>query len=294
MSSTRRRIRYSQNFLRNPQLARRLVAASSIGPADIVIEIGPGDGALTHALADRSRQVIAIEQDAHLVHRLSRRLRRNEPVLIYQADFLELPLPATSYKIFANIPFNRSAEIISKLTRDRNPPEEAFLFLQRESAERCLGYPRQTLYSMMLHPWFEMEIVHRFRRDDFVPEPSVSVVLLRFSKRGPPAIIPSDSQIYRDFIVAAFTDWRKTMQVLSASGSAGDAFRMALGRIGVHPWHKPTELSREQWLALFAAFRDSASPAAIDWVVGAEERYEAAQAARVKVHRTRQVGRRRD
>lgn len=294
MSSTRRRIRYSQNFLRSPQLARRLVAASSIGPADTVIEIGPGDGMLTHALAERSRQVIAIEQDARLVHYLSRHLRGAEPVLIYQADFLELPLPATPYKIFANIPFNRSAEIITKLTRDRNPPEEAFLFLQRESAERCLGYPCQTLYSMMLHPWFKMEIVHHFRRDDFVPQPSVSVVLLRFSKRGPPAIITSDSQIYRDFILAAFTDWRKTMQILSGSGTPGDAFRKALGRIGIRHWHKPTELSPEQWLALFAAFRDSASPAAIDWVVGAEERYEASQAARVKVHRTRQAGRRRN
>lgn len=294
MSSTRRRIRYSQNFLRSPQLARRLVAASGIGPADTVIEIGPGDGVLTHALAERSRQVIAIEQDAHLVHRLSRRLRGDEPILIYQADFLDLPLPATPYKIFANIPFNRSAEIITTLTRDRNPPEEAFLFLQRESAERCLGHPRQTLYSMMLHPWFEMEIVHHFRRDDFVPEPSVSVVLLRFSKRGPPRVDPDDARLYGDFIVAAFTDWRKTMHMLSGNGTAGGAFRVAVGRIGIQLWHKPTELSLEQWLALFAAFRDTAPPAAIDWVVGAEERYQAAGAARVKVHRTRQVGRRRD
>ncbi|HLI51617.1 MAG TPA: rRNA adenine dimethyltransferase family protein, partial [Thermomicrobiaceae bacterium] len=243
MTTTRRRIRLSQNFLRSPQLAHRLVEASSIGSGDIVIEIGPGGGALTRALASRCHQVVAIEQDPQLALRLSRRLASTDPVLIYQADFLCLPLPSTPYKVFANIPFSRSAEIITKLTRDPNPPEEAFLFLQRETAERCLGMPRESLFSMMLHPWFEMEILHHFRRDDFVPEPSVSVVLLRFSKRGPPEIAPSDAQLYRDFMVAAFSEWRRTIRFLTDAGTTGETLGKVLGKEGIRPWHKPSELS---------------------------------------------------
>ena len=164
---------------------RRIVDRSPIDPNDLIIEIGPGRGALTRRLAVATRQVIAIEKDPTLARRLSREVNSLGNVVIFEADFLQLPLPVTPYKVVANIPFNVTAAIVAKLTHAANPPEDASLVLQREAAERFMGQPKQTLVSLQLQPWFNLSITYRFQRHDFVPVPQVDIVLLRFSKRGP-------------------------------------------------------------------------------------------------------------
>src|SRR6266851_5551476 len=98
-----------QNFLRDPHLARDLVDASTIRPVDTVVEIGPGHGMITAELARRAAKVIAIEKDPALVRRLRERFRALKNVRPVEADFLNYPIDESSYKIFANIPYNITA-----------------------------------------------------------------------------------------------------------------------------------------------------------------------------------------
>ena len=196
----RRSIAYAQNFLRSRQLVDRLLDRSSIVPDDLVYEIGPGRGRITERLARRCRQVVAIEKDPRLAVLLRHRLAGTPNVVVREADFLRYDLPRGPYKVFASIPFNVTTEIVTKLTAASRPPDDAYLIVQREAAARIAGSPRELLYGLLLKPWFEPSVVHRFRRTDFAPVPRVEAVLLRLRKRGPPLVGPRESQLYRDFV----------------------------------------------------------------------------------------------
>src|ERR1041384_1142746 len=108
-----RQISFAQNFLQSARLVRRIVAMSTIGPSDVVYEIGPGNGIITAALARVASQVIAIEKDPELVRRLRERFRLLDNVEIVERDFLSYSF-RSAYKVFANIPYNRTAQIVRK------------------------------------------------------------------------------------------------------------------------------------------------------------------------------------
>src|SRR5271165_5947530 len=141
-------LHYSQNFLRDPQSVADLLTRSDIQPGDLVYEIGPGKGIITDQLARHCRQVVAIEQDPLLASMLRRRYAANANVTIHTGDFLEFPLPDAPYAVFANIPFNRTHEIVTKLTRASVPPRTAYLVMQREAAQKFCGMPREYLYAI--------------------------------------------------------------------------------------------------------------------------------------------------
>lgn len=154
-----------------------------------------------------------------------------------------------------------------------------------EAADRFIGGPRQSLYALLLDPWFVRSIDYRFRRTDFVPIPRVDVVLLRFSKRGPPHVAPSDAQVYRDFVVHGYTAWQPTVR---------DAYRSVFNRhqldeVGrrVNLNRRPTDVPAQDWLKLFEYFRDAASGEVRNRIDGAEQRLREQQATLRKERRTR-------
>ena len=96
----------SQNFIRDPRLVAALIERSSLGPDDLVYEIGPGKGIITAQLARCCKRVIAIEKDPALALMLQKKFGHQPNLTIYNADFLRQPLPHQPYKVFSNIPFN--------------------------------------------------------------------------------------------------------------------------------------------------------------------------------------------
>lgn len=286
-SDQRRSVALSQNFLKSPGLARHLVERAGLAPTDTVLEIGPGRGALTRHLAERCHHLIAVEKDPVLAHRLSVKMRAIENVVIYAADVLDLPLPLTPYKVFANIPFNITSEIVTRLTRAANPPEEAYLVVQREAADRFIGRPRETLSSVLLKPWFDVSVVHRFRGADFVPPPRVAVVLIRFSKRGPPLVPEPDAQSYRDLVIYGFTAWQPSIGEAYARVFGRERFQRIARRIDLSPRSQPSAVPLSGWIALFEYLRDRCPPSVLMTVQGAEQRLREQQARLRKVHRTR-------
>src|SRR5579883_510346 len=262
-------IRYGQNFLTNPALVDRLLDASSIAPGDLVLEIGAGEGMITERLARRCRRVIAFEIDPALARHLARRFAACRNVEVRAGDALALPLPAEPYKVFASIPFNRTAAIVRALTDAPVPPEDQYLVVQREAAERFSGRPATTLPAVLLHPWFEIGITHRFQRTDFTPVPGVDVVLLRLAKRGPPLVAGARMALYRDFVTAVFTAWQPTVaDALRRLGGAAWAERVA-ATAEVAVCAPPSRLPPADWLSLFEAFARLADVRAQHRVTGA-------------------------
>jgi len=107
-------LKYSQNFLKSKNLVVKILELSSIGPQDLVLEIGPGKGIITEELARRAREVVAIEKDKGLFLFLKEKFKNNPKIKILNIDFLKFQLPKFPYKIFSNIPFFITGEIIKK------------------------------------------------------------------------------------------------------------------------------------------------------------------------------------
>ena len=280
-------VTHTQNFLTSRPLVERLVEHAEIGPDDLALEIGPGRGIITDVLARHARRVVAVEKDPALAARLARRFVANPDVAIQAADFLDVPLPREPFKVFANLPFNATSEIVSRLLTAPCPPDDMHLVVQREAAERFSGLPRESLVAVLLKPWFEPSIVYRFQRHDFSPAPRVDVVMLRLRKRGPPLVDPADAQLFRDFVSYGFTAWRPSL-ASTLETLVGRLRARQIGReIGLPPDASPSLVPFELWLCLFQTLKAGDRARLRARLAGSEQRLRQQQQTLSKLHRTR-------
>lgn len=287
-----RSMQYAQNFLKSRSLVERLLDKCDIGQHDVVYEIGPGRGIITEHLAQRCRRVVAIEKDPVLVGALRSRFARIASIKIYVGDFLEYRLPHDHYKVFANIPFNITSAIVTRLTTAAVPPDDTYLIMQKEAAEKFLGKPHESLYGLLLKPCFELEILHRFKRSDFTPDPRVDVVMLRLCKRGPPLVSRTEMSLFRDFVVYGFTIPQPSLRRSLKSVFTPRQFKLLSNNLNLDFDAIPTSVSFEQWLGLFDCFKRFAHPQAIYTILGSEMRLRQRQAKLEKIYRTHIAGKR--
>lgn len=231
---------YSQYFLRSPQLIKELVGHTSINKNDIVYDIGAGSGVVSSVLASRCRLVIAVEVEPRMITKLQKNMQPYDNVTIHKGDFLDMPLPTTPYKIFANIPFHLSSPIIRKITEATNPPSVTYLIVQKQFANKLL--PGSDSFTsqlgMMIGPEFAVRIRKPLRRTDFFPHPNVDTVLLEILHRPTPLIEPSKMPSYRKLIVDCFSDPKIFAKMPRES-------------IGLPIDIKPSQMKLAQWVELF-------------------------------------------
>ena len=280
-------IRYSQNFLRDPRLVASLLDTFRLASDSIVYEIGPGKGIMTEQLALRYKQVIAIEIDPHLADLLRRAVADRSNVTIYQGNFLRYRLPHEQYQVVANIPFNITSAIVTKLTATQCPPEDAYLTMQREAADMLLGKPHESLRTILLKPWFQMDVVHYFQRTNFMPAPRVDVVMLRLRKRGPPLVRRADRQYFRDFVTYTFTAWQPTVEQTLKRIYTRRQLAWMRRSLDFDIDVTPTSLTLEQWIQMFESFQSLGAAQGIAAIRGSEERLIQQQATLQIIHKTR-------
>lgn len=288
MPFNQRGLKESQNFIRSSQLVRDLLDLTSIGPNDTVVEIGPGTGIITRELIARAQHVIAVEKDATFLDQLNS-LKQRGSVEIILADFMQFCLPSKAYKVFANIPFNYTADIVSKLTSPPSAPIDAYLIIQRAAAERFAGnpYSRNTQASVLLALDFRVQILCPVSRSEFQPKPNVDVAFVHFGKRFEPLIPVDKRQSVRDFIIYSYNRWAPSV-LESLAGVFTKTQRMQISKAFAWVNQKPTELSVEQWIELYRSFEKYVSEDKRRSVLGAENRLRQAQSRLTKQHRTRQ------
>lgn len=243
---------YSQNEIINKLLIHKLVSDSGIREGDLVYDIGAGTGNVTEALLKTGARVVAVEKDDRRCLKLKRRFEGENNVTVYHADFLDMDLSSVgNYKVFANIPFFHTADIIKKLLFNKAPPQDCYLVVQREAAEKYIGIPADTLMSLLIKPLFWVDIRYYFKCQDFFPVPSVDIVLVQFEHRRCPLISREQYPLYQDFIMNCRkrTD-RPVKQVLKEYFSYSQikhVFRV----LRIDHRARPAELSFRQYLGLF-------------------------------------------
>ncbi|HXQ71611.1 MAG TPA: 23S ribosomal RNA methyltransferase Erm [Pyrinomonadaceae bacterium] len=249
----RKRIALAQNFLKDPRLVRQLVKNSSLTKEELVLEIGPGEGIITAELTDTAGKVIAVEKDSTLAAELRKKLKNKPNLEILEGDFLNLSPIASEYKIFSNIPFNRTADILKQILKSKHL-NEAYLIMQAEAAAKYSGMPKETEVSVLAKPWFDFEVMHQFARTDFEPVPSVEVVMLHIQRRVEPLIATRHESLYRQFVRTGFRSTRENLSLAYKKIFTYEQWKRLARDLSFTIKVKPTELRFEQWLALFKYF----------------------------------------
>lgn len=235
----------SQNFLTNRRLIKQLIKKAGITQEDIVLEIGAGKGHITKELSESAKTVIAYEIDRRLYENLKPQLDVN--VRLYHSDFLKCTLPKSPYKVFANIPFSRTTEIVEKLIGANPLPRGIWLVMEKGAAMRFCGKPKHNRYSLLIKPFFEIRILYEFRRDDFHPAPHVDIVLLELKRKETPDILPAQRSDFSAFVSHSLRYGLYGSRALLTKKQISMALRLA----NLPPIKPSGEVLYIQWLCLF-------------------------------------------
>lgn len=259
--------RWGQHFLADGGAARRIVAAAEIRAGESVLEVGPGDGALTALLAESGGRIAAVEIDPRRAESLRARYPAGRGVAILQGDFLArsagdwlaqagLSPPAV---LIGNLPYNVATPILSSAIVQRGDVSRAVATVQREVARRFVARPGEEAYgylSVRAALFCEAKILFEIPPGAFRPPPKVFSAVLRLLPREPPAQGEELEGLLR-LVSRAFQTRRKTLaNALSAMGGRARWAR-ALRAIGRSEQVRAEELSPEEFLSLLrAAARD--------------------------------------
>ncbi|HJZ67133.1 MAG TPA: 16S rRNA (adenine(1518)-N(6)/adenine(1519)-N(6))-dimethyltransferase RsmA [Blastocatellia bacterium] len=267
-----------QNFLTDRGVARRIVDAVAPLPKDIVIEIGPGTGALTRMLAERCGKVVAVEIDARLVDELRSKFKA-ENLSILNADALsvdwdEMIAEAISssrvgrgsnpdegrVRIVANLPYFISTPIIERLLSLGRQLFDMTLMLQKEVADRITTGPGSKEYgylSVMVQYHCDALKLFEVPPSAFTPAPKVRSAVIRLTVREQPRVEVADEKKFFAFVRAAFAQRRKTiLNNLKAAARALEftsGVESAVEATSVSPQRRAETLSLTEFAALYQA-----------------------------------------
>ena len=263
--------RLGQHFLRDQRTIHRIVDALAPRTGETIIEIGPGTGALTSLLVERSGRLIAVEFDNKLAPLLQERFGgfRNFKLVMADAltvDFCKEILPANSARLVANLPYNISTAILQRLIAQRACIEEMVLMLQREVVERILAPPGTSdrgFISVLVEAYCEAEKLFDVAPGAFRPPPKVwsSVMRLRFRTRINAENM--DDGLLWEVVSAGFAQKRKTIlnnlrhasgrlqEILKRNGGAS----IVLCKANVELQRRAETLTLEEWGRIVQAIR---------------------------------------
>ena len=259
----RPRKRWGQHFLCDPRVIARIVAAARLDARSVVLEIGPGLGALTDTLAANSAALYVVEIDPVLAARLVE-TQAGSHVHVLAGDVLELPIadlvPAGAV-VVANLPYNISTAVLMRLCELRAHFPRAVLMLQREVAERLVAPPggkQRGVLGVLVQTYAEVRTVLRVPKGAFLPPPAVESAVVEVTWQAAPRVSLTDPELYRRVVRAAFNQRRKMLR--NALGALGDELgfetaqlEAAMRRAGVDPTLRAERLE----LADFARLADA-------------------------------------
>jgi 16S rRNA (adenine1518-N6/adenine1519-N6)-dimethyltransferase len=254
--------RWGQHFLCDPAVAHRIVEAAQLAPGATVLEIGPGLGALTDALAARAGRLYLVEIDRGLAARLCERYAAQPHVEVLVGDVLGLPLERViagdDVTAVANLPYNVSTPVLFRLLALRGRVRRAVLMLQREVAERLVapaGADARGVLSVMVQTWAAVRVAFNVSRRSFLPQPRVDSTVVVVEIADTPRVPIANAVLYADVVRAAFGQRRKMLRnalagLAGARGLTGERLEHCFARAGVDPRARAETLGLDDFARL--------------------------------------------
>ncbi len=221
-SSHRPRKRFGQHFLHDPRVLARIVDAIAPQPGDVLVEIGPGEGALTRPLLERAQALHAIEVDRDL----AARLRELPGLTLHEGDALAFDfarLPA-GMRLVGNLPYNISTPLLFQLARYADRVRDMHFMLQLEVVERMVAAPSTSDYgrlSVALQARFAMEKLFTVSRGAFRPPPKVESAVVRLTPLR--AMLAIDEDLLRRAFSARRKQLRNALPGIDLAAAGIDA-----------------------------------------------------------------------
>ncbi len=243
-----------QNFVADPNTVRRIARLAGTRPGDHVLEIGPGLGSLTLALAETGATVLALELDRYLLPVL-RSVAEPAGVEVVGGDAMTLDLGGLlaerapgPWALVANLPYNLATPLVMRVLTEVPAVERLLVMVQREVGERMAAHPGESAYgsvSVRVAYFAQASVVGRVPASVFVPKPRVESVLVRLERRAAPAVDPALVPYERlaAVIRAGFGQRRKMLRRSLAGVVSPEAFE----RAGIRPDARAEELDVEAW-----------------------------------------------
>jgi 16S rRNA (adenine1518-N6/adenine1519-N6)-dimethyltransferase len=264
--------RFGQNFLADERIIERIVREVSPREDETIIEIGPGQGALTSGLVEGAGRLIAVEFDRDLIPLLEEKFGTRKNFILNEADALTVDLcamiaPATQARVVANLPYYISTAILQRLIEQRVCLTEMVLMLQREVVERICAPPATSergYLSVLVEAYCETETLFDVAPTAFRPVPKVWSTVVRLRVRPQTVVGGTDEKLLWRIVSAGFAQRRKTIfnNLRNASGDlhariekAGGA-ESALESAGIEARRRAETLTLEEWARLTGVIAD--------------------------------------
>lgn len=209
-----------QNFLIDQNTLKKIINAADLSKNDVVLEIGPGIGALTESLAERVKKVIAIEYDKNLFKILNDIFVDFKSIDLICADvlkydFSQLKDENCPNKLVSNLPYNIAAPLILKILVNIPQIKEFFVMVQKEIGDRMTAVPGTKNYgalSVKIQYFSEVKFIFKVSRKVFLPFPNVDSVVLRLDRLEKPRVLVKRPDFLFRLINVVFSQRRKTLR----------------------------------------------------------------------------------
>ena len=259
--------KYGQNFIGDPALLERIATVCDWQPGDRALEIGPGAGTLTRAIAREAEEVLAVEIDRRLAPLLEETLSDCANVHLVFTDALKADLDALMrdtlgwdgrYKLIANLPYYITTPLIMHVLEDSEKVSELVIMVQKEVGERLCAAPRSKAYgAVTVMVQYAATVARAFDvgRHAFVPAPEVDSTILHLIPYEKRPIQAQSDAVLRRVVKAAFSQRRKTLRnSLSSLGCDKALIKQALEAASIEDSRRAETLSVAEFVALADAF----------------------------------------
>ena len=259
--------KYGQNFIGDPALLERIATVCDWQPGDRALEIGPGAGTLTRAIAREAEEVLAVEIDRRLAPLLEETLADCANVHLVFTDALKADLDALMrdtlgwdgrYKLIANLPYYITTPLIMHVLEDSDKVSELVIMVQKEVGERLCAAPGSKAYgAVTVMVQYAATVARAFDvgRHAFVPAPEVDSTILHLIPYEKRPIQAQSDAVLRRVVKAAFSQRRKTLRnSLSSLGCDKALIKQALEAASIEDSRRAETLSVAEFVALADAF----------------------------------------
>ncbi|MFT5887809.1 MAG: 16S rRNA (adenine1518-N6/adenine1519-N6)-dimethyltransferase [Zhongshania sp.] len=249
----RARKRFGQNFLTDQGIIRRIVRAISPLKNQRLLEIGPGQGAITASILDTDCQLDVVELDRDLIPILQGKFGERSNFSIHQGDALKFDFSALAgdekLRVVGNLPYNISTPLIFHLLSAHSCISDMHFMLQKEVVDRLAAQPGSKTYgrlSIMAQYYCEVESLFDVPPESFSPQPKVQSAIVRITPYKQPPYPANDVKLLQSIVRDAFNQRRKTLRntlkgVISSAG---------LEALGVDPGVRPENVSLADYVAI--------------------------------------------
>ncbi len=254
--------KWGQNFLIRPQVVRDIAAAAGVRNGDPVLEIGPGIGTLTQALAETGADITAVEIDGRLLPILAKTLEKYDNVHIIHGDIMKTDIAAEMkyepFTVCANLPYYITTPVIMRLLEEKLSVRRMVVMVQKEVAERMTAKPGSKTYGALsvavqyrTEPHIEFEIAPKA----FLPPPAVTSAVVVMNVRSEPTVKVKEEKRFFRIVAFSFAQRRKTLSnALKGGGIAAEEVRDILDTARIDGGRRGETLSLEEFAALADAW----------------------------------------